>query len=342
MKKTLSVLLFAGLVFSLVGCAGSAKTAETTAKAADSKTYTIKYGHSQPEDHFSHKALMDMKAYVEEKSEGRLKIELYPNGQLGADRQLIESVQMNNVQMCNATTATFASSAKSAGLFDLPFLFANDEEAYKVLDGEVGQYIMDCINKDAEGFKVLTYGVSGLRHITNNVRPIHTPEDMKGIKLRCMENNVHVDMFKLMGANPTPMAISEVFTALQQGTVDGQENPIANIYGYKFNEVQKYLSLTGHVYQPQLEVISTEFWDNLPEDLQKILMEGEIIRRDHQREYAKAYDEESLEEIKKTTEINELTPEEHKMFQDACAPIYEKYKDQIGAELVEKVLAAIQ
>ena len=322
--------------------ASSAEAAAPAApSAADGETYVIKYCHSQPEDHFTHLALLDMKAYIEEKSGGRLVLELFPNGQLGGDRQLIESVQMGTLEMCNAVAASFSASAPAAGVFDLPFLFASDEEAYKVLDGEVGQAILEKINEQANGYRVMTFGVSGLRHITNNVRPIHTPDDLKGLKIRTMENQVHLDAFKLLGANPTPMSIGEVFTALQQGTVDGQENPIGNIYGYKFNEVQKYLSMTAHVYQPQFDVISTKFWDSLPDDLKTILEEGEVLRRGKQREYAKEYEENALEEIKKTTEVNELTAEEMQLFRDACAPIYDKYKDQIGADVVDVVLETI-
>ena len=125
-------------------------------------------------------------------------------------------------------------------------------------------------------------------------------------------------------------------------TVDGQENPIANFYGYKFNEVQRYLSLTGHIYMPQLDIISTSFWDSLPADLQDILTEGEVVRRDAQRKYAKEYDEKAMEEILKTTEVNELTQDEVNAFREACAPIYEKYKEQIGADLVDQVLEAVK
>ena len=312
------------------------------ASAASSKIYTVKYSHSQPEDHFTNLALLEMKKYIEEKSQGRLQLELFPNGQLGGDRQLIESVQMGTLEMCNSVTASFSSSSKAAMLFDLPFLFTSDEDAYKILDGEIGQAIIDQINKEAKGFRVMTFGVSGLRHITNSARPIHVPADLKGIKLRCMENPVHLDMFRALGANPTPMSIGEVYTALQQRTVDGQENPITNIYGYKFYEVQKYMSLTGHIYMPQLDIISTKFWNTLPDDLKKILEEGEFIRRDAQRKFAKDYDNIALEAIKKTTTINDLTPEEVKQFRDLCAPIYDKYKNNIGAELVDKVLKAIQ
>lgn len=307
-----------------------------------SKIYTIKFGHAQPEDHFSNLALLEMKKYVEEKSDGRLIVELFPNGQLGSDRQLIESVQMGTLEMCNAVTASFSSSSKAAMLFDLPFLFTSDEDAYKILDGEVGKAILDQINREARNYRVMTFGVSGLRHITNSVRAIHTPADLKGIKLRCMENPVHLDMFRALGANPTPMSIGEVYTALQQGTVNGQENPIANIYGYKFYEVQKYLSLTGHIYMPQLDIINAKFWNNLPDDLKKILGDGEILRRDAQRKYAKDYDDKALEAIKKVSAVNGLTPDEVKQFRELCAPVYEKYKNSIGADLVDKVLKAIE
>ncbi|MGI6028484.1 MAG: DctP family TRAP transporter solute-binding subunit [Candidatus Heteroscillospira sp.] len=353
MKKFRRVLAFLLAVCSLLvitacgaqkespSAAPGTSAPESKAPEADNTVYTIKYGHAQPEEHYTNKALLDMKEYIQKESNGRLILDLYPNGQLGGDRQLIEACQLGTLEMCNATTASF-SSCKTCGLFDLPFLFANDEEAYKVLDSEIGQQILDQINEEAEGFRALTFGVSGLRHISNSKHPIHTPDDLKGMKLRTMENPIHIEMFQLLGANPTPMSISEVFTALQQKTVDGQENPIANIHSYKFNEVQPYISLTGHIYMPQLDVISTAFWDSLPADLQEILMEGELVRQKAQREYAKDYDQAALEEIKKTSEVNELTAEELQMFRDMCAPIYDNHKAEIGAELVDAVLAAVK
>lgn len=350
-RRILAILLVMCCAVMLCACGAKETTndaPETTSNVPTSsapsnndKVYIIKYGHAQPDTHYTNLAILDMKEYIEEKSEGRLLLDLYPNGQLGGDRQLIESVQLGTLEMCNATTASFPS-VKTCGLFDLPFLFANDEEAYKVLDSEIGQQILDKINEEAEGFRVLTFGVSGLRHISNSKHPIHTPADLEGLKLRTMENPVHIEMFELLGANPTPMSISEVFTALQQGTVDGQENPIANIHSYAFNEVQPYISLTGHIYMPQLDIISTSFWESLPADLQEILMEGELVRQKAQREYAKEYDQTALEEIMQTSEVNELTAEELQQFRDLCAPIYDNHKDDIGAELVDAVLAAVK
>lgn len=341
MKRNFVVLLTVFSLAAMTSCGSGQTTSPTSTNADGEQVYTIKHCHSQPEDHYTHLALLEMKEYIEEKSNGRLILDIYPNGALGGDRQLIEACQLGTLEMCNATTASFPS-IPTCGLFDLPFLFANDEQAYEVLDSELGQEILDRMNEEAEGFRVLSFGVSGLRHISNSKHPIYIPDDLAGLKIRTMENPIHIEMFQLLGANPTPMSISEVFAALQQGTVDGEENPIYNIYSYKFNEVQPYVSLTGHIYMPQLEIVSAQFWDSLPEDLQQILVEGEQVRQQAQREMAATADLEALEEIKKTSEVNELTEEQLQLFRDACAPIYDEYKDSIGADLVDQVLAAVQ
>ena len=219
-------------------------------------------------------------------------------------------------------------------MFDLPFLFKSKETAFKALDGELGHKVDELLKP--LGMRNLGYGENGYRHITNSRGPVHKPEDLKGIKLRTMENPLHLAFFKMLGANPTPMSFGELYTALQQGTVDGQENPVVLVYTSKFYEVQKFYSLTGHVYSATMLVANDDFFASMPEDLWKIVEDAGKRYVVEQRALAEVQEQEFLEELKKTgLQINELTPEEKQLFIDATLPAYDQFKDVIGAELVE-------
>jgi tripartite ATP-independent transporter DctP family solute receptor len=215
-------------------------------------------------------------------------------------------------------------------ILDFPFLFKDKEAAYKALDGELGQTLNELL-PEKQGIRNLVFMENGLRHITNNRKPIKTPEDLKGIKIRTMENPVHQAMFKLLGANPTPLSFSELYTALQQGTVDAQENPLPIMYSSKFYEVQKFCSLTGHVYAPSTLLISETFWQSLSDEERAIIREATIIYRDNQRRVNNAEEERLVEELGKTNiiAVNELTAEEKAAFMNAVAPLF----DQLAAEL---------
>ena len=297
--------------------------------------YVIKVGYILPENQSDHIIMRDVfKKDIEEKSGGRISVELYPNAQLGGDRELIESVQLGTVQVAIPATSALAGFDKRFQVFDLPFLFKSKETAFKALDGELGKTV-DKLLKPL-GMRNLGYGENGYRHITNSRGPIHKPEDLKGIKLRTMENPLHLAFFKMLGANPTPMSFGELYTALQQGTVDGQENPVVLVYTSKFYEVQKFYSLTGHVYSATMLVANDDFFASMPEDLWKIVEDAGKRYVVEQRALAEVQEQEFLEELKKTgLQINDLTPEEKQLFIDATLPAYDQFKDVIGAELVE-------
>lgn len=297
--------------------------------------YVIKVGYILPETQSDHIIMRDVfKKDIEEKSGGRISVELYPNGQLGGDRELIESVQLGTVQVAIPATSALAGFDKRFQVFDLPFLFKSKEVAFKALDGELGRKV-DGLLKPL-GMRNLGYGENGYRHITNNRNPIKKPEDLKGIKLRTMENPLHLAFFKMLGANPTPMSFGELYTALQQGTVDGQENPVALVYTSKFYEVQKFYSLTGHVYSATMLVANDDFFAKMPPDLWKIVEDAGRRYVVEQRKLAEVQELEFLEELKRQgLQINELTPEEKQLFIDATLPVYDQFKDVIGQELVE-------
>ncbi len=310
-------------------------TVVLTGAAFAAPEYVIKVGYILPENQSDHIIMRDVfKKDIEEKSGGKISVELYPNAQLGGDRELIESVQLGTVQVAIPATSALAGFDKRFQVFDLPFLFKSKETAFKALDGELGHKVDELLKP--LGMRNLGYGENGYRHITNSRGPVHKPEDLKGIKLRTMENPLHLAFFKMLGANPTPMSFGELYTALQQGTVDGQENPVVLVYTSKFYEVQKFYSLTGHVYSATMLVANDDFFASMPEDLWKIVEDAGKRYVVEQRALAEVQEQEFLEELKKTgLQINELTPEEKQLFIDATLPAYDQFKDIIGAELVE-------
>ena len=198
---------------------------------------------------------------VERRTAGRYKVQPFYSGALGGERESIEAVQLGTQELAFSSTGPIPNFVTEARILDVPFLFRDKAHARAVLDGPIGQ---DLLTKfDSKGFKALAWGENGVRHMTNSKREVKVPEDLKGLKMRTMENPVHIAAYKGLGIVTTPMAFPEVFTALQQGTVDGQENPLSVIMAAKFDQVQKHLSLTGHVYSPAIFVMNKASFDKL-------------------------------------------------------------------------------
>lgn len=296
--------------------------------------YTIKVGYIGSETHPTMQTMKVFAQNVEEGSGGKIKVELYPNAQLGGDRELCEGVQMGTIQMAIPSTSALAGFDKRIQVLDLPYLFTTREAAFEAVDGELGEKLNSYL--EAKGFKVIGYQENGFRHVTNSKRPIKTPEDLKGLKIRTMENPMHIAFFKELGANPTPMSWGELYTALQQGTVDAEENPYAMIDDGKFYEVQKYVSETGHVFSYEIVIANKKFMDSLPEDLNKLVMDeaGKAIAA--QRASLK---EEEAAFKKKVIEggltANELTPEEKKPFVEATKVVYDQFEPDLGKEIMD-------
>ncbi|QHT48008.1 DctP family TRAP transporter solute-binding subunit [Bacillus sp. SB49] len=336
MKKWL--LPLAGILLSsaLVGC----DSKEASSNGGDGDTYEIRVAHLVSEEQSTHVALESFIDRVEDRSDGRLKIEAYPNGSLyGSDREAIEAVQMGNLEMTIPAVAPLSGFNSKFMVFDLPFLFKTKEAAYSALDGELGQSLLSDL--EDEGFKGLAFGENGFRHMTNNKGPIESPEDLEGLKLRTMENPVHTDTFNALGANASPFAFGELYTSLQQGTYDAMESPISLIYTNKFYEVQDYLTKSGHFYAATILLMNKDFMDDLPEDLQTILEEEAETYRDEQRKIASEQDEEWVKELEKEgVKINELTDEQKDAFIEATKSVYTDYEDEIGKDLIEQAKAA--
>ena len=342
MKKTLTLIILSMTILVLAACGRPAEDGKSEAVDAgeDKEVHTIRIAHLVSEEQSSHVAALSFKEKLEKESGGRLSVEIYPNGQLfGSDREAIEAVQLGNVEMTIPAVAPLASFNKKFMVFDLPFLFDDNEAAYRALDGELGKSLLEEL--ESNSLKGLVFAENGFRHMSNNKGPITSPENLKSLKLRTLENPVHTDTFKSFGANASPFAYGELYTALQQGTYDAMESPISLYYTNKFYEVQDYLSLTGHVYAATILLMNNDFYNDLPEDMQELVVEASEEYRTEQRKIAQQQDSDFLEELKEFgMKVNEITPEEKDVFREASRVVYDKYTAEIGEELVEKAQAA--
>ncbi len=323
MKKLLAVFTVMALLVVMAGAAFAAPE------------YTIKVAYIGSD---SHPTMRAMKEYfvkpIEEGSRGRIKVELYPNAQLGGDREISEGVQMGTIQMAIPASAPLAGFDKRVQVLELPYLFTTKKAAFEAADGLLGEKLNSYLA--AKGMLILGFQENGFRHVTNNRGPVKTPADLKGIKIRTMENPIHLAFFKAIGANPTPMSWGELYTALQQGTVDAQENPYAMIVDGKFYEVQKYVSETGHVFSFEVLIANKKFMDNLPADLNELVVKAARDATLKQREYMDEEEAAFKEEvIKGGMTANSLTPEEKEPFVEAAEKIYPMFENDFGEEVME-------
>ena len=246
---------------------------------------------------------------AEEASNGTLKIEHYPDNQLGDDRSVVESTIFGDIDLVISSTSPLSNIIPDFYIFDAPFLFLSTEEAYAGLDGETGMAILDSMS--GAGLKGLAMMENGFRNYTNNAVGARVPADVKNMKIRTMENEVHMAAWRALGANPTPMAFTELFTAMQQGTVDGEENPLGIIDGNKFQEVQKYLSLTQHVYTPYVLCMNMEKFNSLNDVQKAAILKAAKEALDYQRKRSQELETEILERVQKEgMTVATLTPEE--------------------------------
>ncbi len=334
MKKfSLVLVILLAISVGLVGCSGNT---DTGSDSGDSdKVTTIRISHVLAEDHPSNTTLVDVfKPEIEKNSNGKLKVEIYPNAQLGSDRQAIEAVSLNTLEMSVPGGPVLSGFYEPFMIFDLPFIFNDREAVYAAMDGELAVKASEGLAD--QNIMILGIGENGFRHITNNKGPINTPEDLDGMKIRTMENPLHMAAFKGMGANPTPIAFGELFTALQQKTVDAQENPVAIILTSKFNEVQDYLTLTGHVFANCPYIISKEFYDGLSPELQKVVTDAVDKTVVAQRERLAELETNYIEELKSSgMEINEITAEQKALFAEKAKPAYDLFEEKFGDELIK-------
>jgi len=332
-------MLFFALAL-VTGCSSDAKNdegqKETPKEEQKAEAKVLKVAHTLAIDHPYQTGLVKFGELLKERTNGKYSIEVFPSAQLGSEREAIEGVQMGTIDLTLVSTAPLAGFSDAFLVNDLPFIFSSREHAYKVLDGEICQ---DMFSKlEGTGIKGLAYFENGFRNVTNSKRAIVKPEDMKGLKIRTMENQIHMDSFKVIGADPTPMAFGELFTALQQKTVDAQENPLAIISTSKFFEVQEHLALTGHFYAPAPLLISQALWEQLSDEEKEIFQKTANDARDFQRQVIFDMNNDLLEELKASG--MKVTEPDKAEWQKAMQPVYDKWQDKIGKDLIEKVKAA--
>jgi len=322
MRKIISTILLSAFLVSLFSSMAFAVT-------------TIRLAHVVNEKDAFHQCALKFKELVEEGSNGELKVTIFPNAKLGDERTLLERMKLGVVDAGVITTGPFINFIPSFGVFDLPFIFSSPEHAYTVLDGPVGKDLL----KEMEnlGWKGLAYGERGFRNLTNSKKEVKTPDDIKGLKIRLMQNPVYVDSFKALGANAVPMAWTEVLTALQQGTVDGQENPLNVIVAFKLYETQKYLSLTRHAYAPNVIMLSMKTWKKLSPEHQALVQESAQTAAEYNRKLDNDNAAEWLQFLK--DQGMTVTEPDLAAFREAVKPVYEKYEDKFGKELIESILS---
>ena len=319
MKKLLSVFLVALFLVSM---------------AASAFALEIKLAHVVNEKDSFHLAAEKFKALTEKYTNGTVTVTIFPNAKLGDERTLLERMKMGIVDAGIITNGPIINFVPRFGAIELPFLFRSPEHAYKVLDGSIGQGLFADLEK--QGWKGLAWAERGFRNLTNSKKAVNSPDDVKGLKIRVMQNPVYVDSFKALGANAVPMAWTEALTALQQGTVDGQENPLNVIVAFKLNESQKYMAITRHAYAPAPILMSMVTWKKLNPDQQKAVVKAAQEAAVYERAFNNASEKLWVKELE--GKGMKVTTPDLKPFLAAVKPVYDAYTPKFGKDFI----AAIQ
>ncbi|MBT9498279.1 MAG: TRAP transporter substrate-binding protein [Zoogloea oleivorans] len=311
-----------------------------TVQAAEISERTIKFAFQNNKGHPQEMGAQKFAELVGAKSGGKIKVKLFPGGQLGGDVQTISAVQGGTIEMSVLNSGILQSLSREFAVFDFPFLFANPAEADAVTDGAFGKGLhAKLAEKNLIG---LGFWDLGFRNITNSKHPITKVEDIAGLKLRVIQSPIYVDMFSALGANPTPLAWPEVYSALEQKAVDGQENPNTTIRSAKLNEVQKHLAQTRHVYNPQSLIFSKKLWDKLSADEKKIIADAATEATAYERQVSRQQASEAIEELKKSgMQVTEIAPAELQRMRDKVKPVIDKYSAQVGPDTVKALYAEI-
>ncbi len=299
----------------------------------------IKFSHVVAPNTPKGKAAEYFKRLAEERSGGRVRVEVYPNSQLYKDREEMEALQLGAVQMLAPSLSKFGPlGVRQFELFDLPYIFPNKETLYRVMDGDIGKRLFALL--EPKGILGLAYWDNGFKQMSAN-RPLRRVEDFKGLKMRIQSSKVLEAQMRALGANPQVMAFSEVYSALQQGVVDGTENPMSNLYTQKMHEVQKHLTLSDHGYLGYAVIVNKKFWEGLPADLRAILEKAMQEATAYEREIAQKENDEALAAVRRagTTEIYILPNEERRRWWQVLLPVHKEFEDKIGRDLIHSVYA---
>jgi tripartite ATP-independent transporter DctP family solute receptor len=305
----------------------------TPAMAQDVKPRTIKFATQNPKGHPIVIGMEKFAELVSARSGGKIKVNLFPGGVLGGDAQNVSALQGGTLEMASMNAGILAAQVKEFAVFDFPFMFGSAQEADGVVDGPFGKMMFEKLEpKNIHG---LAYWELGFRSLTNGRRPINRIEDIAGLKLRVIPNAINIDWVTAVGANPTPMAFPEVYAALEQRAIDGQENPLSVILANRFQEVQKHLTITNHQYNPQAVIVSKRFWGALSDAEKKLLSDAAADATPLQRSSAREQNASALEQLKKGgMQVTEVTGAELQKFRDKVKPVIDKHSAIVGVEVV--------
>jgi tripartite ATP-independent transporter DctP family solute receptor len=309
----------------------------TVCASAWAAEYNLKFAHAVPVEQSQHLAAVKFAALVKERTKGEVNITVYPGSSLGTDQQMINLTRGGSIDIVSSGSGNFIGLVAQTGLLELPFTFRDSKHVYKVLDGKVGQGLLDEFGK--HGLKGLGYLENGWRVLTNNRRPVRVPEDVKGLKIRTTPNPYHIQAFQLLGANPAPLAISELYSALETKAFDAQEHPLPVLWGAKFYEVQKFLTLTNHAYSPIIVVMNKAKFDSMPPNYQKIFVDAAREAAQYQRDLNAQAETKTIEGLKKAgmqvIEQVDMAPFRAIVYE----PVRKAFVEKNGPELLNAVEA---
>ncbi len=333
MKKLVAIMLLLVFVVAVAGCGGGSKPAAD--KGGEYKA-TMKLTSTQTKDHPYNVGAQKFADLIKERTKGRIQVTIYPDSQLGkGEREMLEGLQQGTIDIYVGSTGPVGNFSPSMNILDIPFLFRDFSHVDKVLDGPIGQQLL----KDLEKANLigLAFWENGFRHLTNSKVAVTKPEDGKGLKIRVMENKVHLLAWKTAGLNPTPMAWGEVYPALQQKVIDGQENPVAVFYASKLWEVQKHFSLTQHVYSPAPFIVSKKTWDKMPPADQEIFRKTAMEVAAFQRKVNRDAEEAKLKEMEgKGLAI--VRTVDKAAWQKAMQPAFGEFSKDFGKEKIDAII----
>ncbi|WP_101842609.1 DctP family TRAP transporter solute-binding subunit [Halobacillus sp. Marseille-P3879] len=331
MKKIIVFGLFLAAAISLIACGQGASGTDE----GGVEEMKIKFSHVVSENTPKHQGALAMKEYIEEESDGKIEMEIYPNSSLFGDQDEYQNLASNNVQFIAPDLTKFVGNNPQFNIPALPFLFPDDESAIKFWDGEKGEEVLSSLTDD--GVLGLSMWPNGGKHITNAEREITSPDDFEGLKFRTQGGQVLESLYSTMGAGSESIPFGELYTALDQGVVEGQENTFSNIESKKFDEVQSYMTVMNHTRVDYAIFTNTEFWDGMNDETKKIVEGGVEKGTEVARAEAQSLNEEAYETIKERgqVEIKELSEEEIQEFQETLEPVYEEYEEDIGTDVIE-------
>jgi TRAP-type transport system periplasmic protein len=342
-KRIIALLLAMVMVFTLCACGGGSNGSSAGDEDVGDETYTIRIACENSDSYPSTLGLYQMEKYIESHTDGKVQVEVCASGQLGGEEETLEQVAQGNLEMAVASFAPIVSYVPEFEVMDIPFVYNSYAEAWMVLDSYVGTDLLD--KMESQGLKGLAYMENGMRQVTSNVSAINSVDDFKGVKLRTMQNNNHMASFSALGANPTPVAFSELYISLSQKVVDAQENPIANVTDKKLYEVQDYLSITNHIYDAMPLVCNLDFFNSLPQSYQKIVQAGAIYAQEFSRFCNMEREELILADLadKYGMQVNTVSDEARAEMAEIAQPaVMELVAKDIGQDAVDQYMQDVQ